>query len=100
MQKDKRHTAVKKQAQTYHFNNRFRERTGLSCNRFVRRDILEAIHNQEVVFLGRQSSRLHWYLFKFNEREFVIVYDHNRDSLVTVLFKDADVDLEIQNLQK
>jgi hypothetical protein len=83
---------VKLQNQKKHFKKRFEERLETPCTRSKRREILYLITQNKLELYRQQSNRVLIFIYPKNEKNYLVVYDKNRNTLVSIFEK-----IEYQN---
>jgi hypothetical protein len=75
----------KKSNQKIHFKKRYLERTGQTCNNTIMKEILEKINNHDLELVDKQSRRVLIFKYLVDEKEYVVIFDKIRNSLVTII---------------
>lgn len=79
---------TKTEAQRIHFKRRFLERHGITLNRHDIRHIAASLRDGKGKLISKQTNRVSIVAINFREEEYVIIYDRQRQTPVTVLPKD------------
>ena len=79
----------KKKASTVHLKRRFYERYNLEITNQDIKEMVRKIQNQQAEFIERQSNRITIWKLQFRDKDYTIVYDKVRKSIVTV-FPEMD----------
>ena len=78
----------KSQCERIHAQKRAMERYGLEYKRIHLDLIRNGIRNQEVMLLFRITNRVSLRLWKYEDKDIYLLYDHNRQEVVTFLTKE------------
>ena len=81
----------KKTGQRRHAQRRAFERYGVVMGKKQQDQICQLIRSDRCTLLKKQSNRVSIYKVKYEEVEFIVVYDKIRNSLATFLPKDYDI---------
>lgn len=76
---------TKKEAQKLHALKRLKERYGIEQNSKFLGEIIGKIKNGEATLLEKQSNRVFVCKLEINNLDYFVVYDNNRESVVTFL---------------
>ncbi len=79
----------KKSCQRIHAKRRLEERFGLTINRHQLRDLVLQIQSGKAEHLETQSNRISIKAVTVNGQKIAVVYDRNRQNIVTFLPKEA-----------
>lgn len=89
----------KKEAQTRHAKRRAMERYDIDFTHHKRQTMLNQIHNGDGQFIRRQSHRVSIWAMICDNKEVVIVYDKERNNIVSFLPLEAkEKDIFMGNL--
>lgn len=78
-------TKKKKASQEEHFKRRMRERFGISISRKRYDELVGLIKSNKATLLEKQSLRVNKYKITIDSKDYIVIYDKNRKTLVTVL---------------
>jgi hypothetical protein len=87
----KRKRKTKSTAQRIHAFNRFKQRTGLHFTKEVRSKFITMIKNGKTTCVQQQSLRITVHDVTYDGKVYRVIYDKNRENIVTVLPHNADI---------
>lgn len=85
-----RKKVTKKQCQWEHFKRRCVLRLGYEMSDGRIKQIIDDIQAGRLLFVEKQSNRVTKYKVNINGSDFVVVYDKQRKTLVTLLFPNEE----------
>jgi hypothetical protein len=78
-------TKKKKVSQREHFKKRMLERFNIDISRKRYDELVSMIKSKDAVLLERQSLRVSKYKITIDSKDYIVIYDKQRKTLVTVL---------------
>lgn len=93
--KKKKKYKTKTQMQAQHFQKRCIERIGTALSN---KELTKLIQDNKLPFVDRQSCRVtHWLYTHTDGKQYILVYDKQRQKVVTILFYKQYLEKQEQN---
>ena len=84
---DPRHKLSKTKMLKGHFKKRYHERVGVECNKETYKNMVYNIQHHKLFFIGKQSNRVSLWSTTIEGKDFIVAFDHSRQTPITILFK-------------
>lgn len=86
----KKKNLSKKKCQQDHFSKRCIDRIGYQLTQTTVEKIIQDIQEGKLEFVEKQSNRISKFKYEVLDKSFILVYDRQRKTLVTILYPDEE----------